>query len=562
MPTYNKIAATDSAYNFPPEIIDVLTDTFGPGWAIQRYLQAGQNLNTLRTPGIHRISKDNYATMFNLPVGVSDNCILENLQTGNGVTSDWWLQRITQASNDPRTWWRVTKDYSGNWTTWQEDKMTSVLVAEYISKDPTVVQAAADMAAANSNLLPKWKPNTAYTSGMQVVAPSGDIITKSGNGTTGATFSLTGWTISTNAANIASNASELSANSAKLAAATTSATALTLAYRNSAGVIAVGTPTGTSDATTKAYVDAKVWDGSDITTGTISDARIANATSIKDGLMPMADKAKLDAATVNSTPSTIAMRNSAGRIDVAAPGTDTAAATPKSYVDALVDFRANDGRPYEIIMGVIRNDGSASGYFQLLDEASNHRTINIDSVVTYSDKIRINTAAMNANTTGMFIAVPDETLAQQGIIMGTSVTPDYTDIRISQTAKTFSDYISFDGTNWVSYDGVFTGITFSGGTLTINHGSIPIASQYNIDVTARGGNYIYSVSGGSSPTGSTQCKIEVRDIDTGAIVTTPTTNMRFYLSRGGGTRDINPQELDTALYSNSNIWLFGVMGMD
>jgi hypothetical protein len=581
MPTYNKIAATDSNFNFPPEIVDTLTDIFGPAWATQRYVPNGQNLNTFRVPGVHRISVDDIAGMFNLPPGISYNAILENFQTGNAVTSDWWMQRITQTGTDPRAWWRATKDYSGNWGTWQEDKQTAVLVADYISKDPTVVQAAADMAANNANLLPKWKPNTVYTSGMQVVSPTGDIITKSGNGTTGATFSMTGWTASANATAIAANATAIgtkagtatatssasglmsSADKAKLDAAASGATGSTLAMRYSDGRLGVTAPTGTTDAANKAYVDGKVWDGADITTGTISDARIAKVTAALDGLMLKADKTKLDAATVNSTPSTLAMRNSAGRIDVADPGTDSAAATPRSYVDKVVDFRANDGHPYEFIMGVIRNDGSASGYFQLLDEASNHRTVNIDSITTYSDKIRVTHTAMAANTTGMFIAVPDETLAQQGIIMGTSVTPQYTEIRISQVAKGLSDYVYFDGTNWVSYDGIFTGITYNGaGTLTINHDGIPLSSQYAVNLTGRGGNYLYSVSGGSAPTGSTQLKIEIRNIATGATAGAADTNMRVYISRGGGTRDINPQELTTVLYPNSNIWLFGAMAMD
>jgi len=126
------------------------------------------------------------------------------------------------------------------------------------------------------------------------------------------------------------------ADKAKLDAAVGGATGSTLAMRYSDGRLGVATPTGTGDATTKGYVDAMVWDGSDITTGTISDARIAKATAALDGLMLKTDKAKLDAATSAPTVSTIAMRNSAGRIQVTDPASDTTAATPKSYVDGAI----------------------------------------------------------------------------------------------------------------------------------------------------------------------------------------------------------------------------------
>ena len=67
-------------------------------------------------------------------------------------------------------------------------------VATYITNDPSVIQAAADRAASDAGLLPKWKPNTAYTAGQQVVTPDGDIVTRAVNGTSGATYTATNWT--------------------------------------------------------------------------------------------------------------------------------------------------------------------------------------------------------------------------------------------------------------------------------------------------------------------------------------------------------------------------------
>jgi hypothetical protein len=128
----------------------------------------------------------------------------------------------------------------------------------------------------------------------------------------------------------------LKADKAKLDAATGGATGSTLALRYSDGRLGVATPTATGDATTKAYVDGKVWDGADITTGTVSASRLPVATGSVPGTMSAADKAKFDAATSAPTVSTIAMRNSAGRIQVTDPASDTTAATPKSYVDGQI----------------------------------------------------------------------------------------------------------------------------------------------------------------------------------------------------------------------------------
>ena len=73
-------------------------------------------------------------------------------------------------------------------------------VSKYINEDPTVVQAAADLAANNADLVAKWKPNTAYTAGQQVVSPDGDNITRTIDGTTGAAFTMTNWAPSATAA--------------------------------------------------------------------------------------------------------------------------------------------------------------------------------------------------------------------------------------------------------------------------------------------------------------------------------------------------------------------------
>jgi len=72
-------------------------------------------------------------------------------------------------------------------------------VASYIASDPSVIAAAADLAASNTSLLPKWKPSTAYTAGQQVATPDGDIVTRTTNGTSGSTYTGSNWTPSATA---------------------------------------------------------------------------------------------------------------------------------------------------------------------------------------------------------------------------------------------------------------------------------------------------------------------------------------------------------------------------
>ena len=125
------------------------------------------------------------------------------------------------------------------------------------------------------------------------------------------------------------------ADKAKLDAATPSPTPSTLMMTDTAGRTQVAAPAAAADAANKGYVDGKTWDGSDISTGLINQARIANATASLNGLMSAGDKAKLDASSPSLVSGVIAMRDSNGNVNVATP-TSTSHATNKSYVDSKV----------------------------------------------------------------------------------------------------------------------------------------------------------------------------------------------------------------------------------
>ena len=107
--------------------------------------------------------------------------------------------------------------------------------------------------------------------------------------------------------------------------------------------------------------------GADITSGTISDARIANATSALDGLLNKADKAKLDKATYDTPPNTLVQTNASGYIKAAAlfvsegatQPTQAHALTRKDYVDGQVGTRALSNHSHsasDVTSGILSND--------------------------------------------------------------------------------------------------------------------------------------------------------------------------------------------------------------
>jgi hypothetical protein len=130
MTVYDQIPSMDSTYHFPPEIITALGDAFGPAWALQRNVPANQDLNVFTVPGNHRITTPDTSTIINLPAGMYQAGMLENLQSGSGLTSSWWFQRITQYGDTPRLWWRSSRNTSGGWNDWQEIQQATGKITE------------------------------------------------------------------------------------------------------------------------------------------------------------------------------------------------------------------------------------------------------------------------------------------------------------------------------------------------------------------------------------------------------------------------------------------------
>lgn len=67
------------------------------------------------------------------------------------------------------------------------------LVAAYIASDPSVISAAATMAASTAGLVPVWKASTAYVAGQRVIAPNGDVVSAKVNFTSGTSYAAASW---------------------------------------------------------------------------------------------------------------------------------------------------------------------------------------------------------------------------------------------------------------------------------------------------------------------------------------------------------------------------------
>ena len=118
--------------------------------------------------------------------------------------------------------------------------------------------------------------------------------------------------------------------------ATATATANTLARRDSAGRTQVATPSATLDAANKTYVDSQLsgqrHDASHIISGTLNPARLPLATVSAHGALAAADKSKLDGASSTNTGGTLVSRTSSGTAEFGSPLNPSDAAT-KAYVD-------------------------------------------------------------------------------------------------------------------------------------------------------------------------------------------------------------------------------------
>lgn len=224
-------------------------------------------------------------------------------------------------------------------------------------------------------------------------------------------------------------------------------------------------------------------------------------------------------------------------------------------------FVGKAGSRYAVIAAPIQNNGSGSSYWQPIT-ISSHEPCNIDSITTTSGvtgQITINYPSINALDVVTFLVSPDETLANAGFFVGGSVGLTLANLNVARVAP-ISDFISYNGTTWVFSKGASSPFTFGSyttGVLNITHASLGNSDAFNISVDARGHAYDVVIST-TAGVGATSFNLEFWDPATNTLVTTPTTNMKVFVSRMiNGQQD--PQLVDTTKFPSSNFWVYGIM---
>jgi hypothetical protein len=234
-------------------------------------------------------------------------------------------------------------------------------------------------------------------------------------------------------------------------------------------------------------------------------------------------------------------------VDNTADANKPVSAAQSAAIDAAVNgvLKGDTGGNFRVIACTLRNTGSG---FAILNDA-NHEPIGVTSVTTAGDNMSLTlNYSFTATQVGALVVTADDTLATLGYVFGSSVGLTSSVIYASQPGG-WGDYLSWNGSAWVSLNGYITSASMNGttGEVTANHASMtPIGGS----VVSRSDTKRASMEG----LGATTTNFKLMD-NAGVSVKTPTTDNRVWIQRAGA-RQVPMTEL---IQSNSNIWVFGIM---
>jgi lysophospholipase L1-like esterase len=250
-------------------------------------------------------------------------------------------------------------------------------------------------------------------------------------------------------------------------------------------------------------------------------------------------------ASVAAVANTLVQRGSDSSITTPTP-TLAGHAANKGYVD---DGRVTGtpGHKFRQVACVIRNTGSG---FDFISDAS-HYPSGVTSVVSNTDNVVVN-YSFTASQVASLVATPDEVLAAKGYTIGASVGLSSATLWVGAPGG-FSDYISWNGSAWVSFNGYVTSVSMDGTTGLITCTHQDMSSPVGGSVSSRSLTKRASMEG----LGTTTTTLYLVD-NSGVTVKTPTTDSRFWITRSGSRR-VPMSELT---FANSNIWLYGLMLVD
>jgi len=234
---------------------------------------------------------------------------------------------------------------------------------------------------------------------------------------------------------------------------------------------------------------------------------------------------------------------------------DASGGTKQDFNAYKVDLLTKgNGARTRVIAGVIRNLDDGNG-FQLITTGG-HTPINIESIETMSDRVRVNYSFVGI-TVGTFVAVPDEALAKKGFLMGSSVANTYADIFFKKIDDV-AGYITKSGgatpvfTPSATYARGIINIAWAGSTLTITHDKC--YNPAGVSVQTRD-NMTRAIVGSMDGTGNISYVKFFAGADT--VASTPPDGTVLIFNRFG-SGEVPPADI---IYPSSNIWLYGVMNV-
>lgn len=221
--------------------------------------------------------------------------------------------------------------------------------------------------------------------------------------------------------------------------------------------------------------------------------------------------------------------------------------------DALAQNIDVDDKDVHVVSAVIRYYASEGKWRALESQNENHPTINVSSVTSDSSTITINydTTGWGTVSPSTVIAVVDETLAREGLFVGASGGRDKAVLQLGLAGV--SDYIRYDGSQWIAHKGRFTNFSWSDGKLIMYRPGTGITRNGAYpSLTPR--ETPYSVTLGSI--GQDTIQVIFYD-EKGNQVSTPDTSMKFFITDPAGAIAVDPNGDFADKYGN--IWFLALM---
>lgn len=206
-------------------------------------------------------------------------------------------------------------------------------------------------------------------------------------------------------------------------------------------------------------------------------------------------------------------------------------------------FIGEPGKRYAVVAGVMRPTGGV--WAQI---GGDHKSVNLTAITQTATGVVIDYSAIGAKDVVSFYAVPDETWAGK-YACGASVGLAQATVEIKQDLP-LGVLLQYSGSAWSvssSNRGSFTVGTYSSGLLTLNHSTVNAAAM--VQLTSLKGVLVPFVDGA----GADYIRLGFKDW-AGTTITTPTTDMKCYVSRLPTDDPLDPSTIG----SEGNIWFGGV----